>query len=59
MIYQLEAAIKEAGTSDPAKAPCGDTHPVASAKDRAATVSSVRGPEGAAQKGQKHATRPE
>ena len=60
IIHQLEAVIKEEGTSDPAKAPRGDTHSVASAKDRAATVSSVRGSEeGAAQKGQKHATRPE
>ena len=33
-------------------------HPVASAEDRPTTVSGDRGPEGAAQKGQKHATRP-
>ena len=48
---------------DPAKAPRGDTHPVASAEDRAATISSDHGPEegdsGAAPKGQKYTLRPE
>ena len=66
LVHELEAVvpiceavvIKEVRMPDPAQAPCGDTHSVASAEDRPTTVSGVRGPERTAQKGQKHATRP-